>query len=96
MLKYCQYRNGCDEDGPAVPVCREPAVGESWQPDAIRPITSELECRAILPDVPGCPRYRDRTCRSPKGMVCDHNLSGTAGNFARLKICLEAIFLCPS
>ena len=26
-------------------------------------------------------------------MVCDHNLSGTAGKFTRLKICLEAIFL---
>ena len=25
-------------------------------------------------------------------MVCDHNLSGTAGKFTRLKICLEAIF----
>ena len=55
MLKCGQYENGCDEDGPAVPVSREPAVGVSWQPDAIRPITSELECRAFCQMLPGAP-----------------------------------------
>ena len=55
MIKCCQYFKGCDEDGPAVPVCREPAVGASWQWEAIRPITSEPEYRAVCQMLPGAP-----------------------------------------
>lgn len=55
MIKCCQYFKGCDEDGTAVLVFRESAVGASWQPEAIIPITSEPEHRVKSQMLPGAP-----------------------------------------
>ena len=39
------------------------------------------------------PALKDRTCQSLKVAASCRNLSGTAGNFARLKLCLGRFFI---
>ena len=66
MLHCVQYEKGCDEDGPEPYPFRELPVGERQQDASIRPITSELKCRAVARCL-RLPALRDSACWSVKG-----------------------------